>query len=123
MSRSKAPAGPLTKRCLDCGETKPLSEFHRNKSRKDGRHMYCAECNRQRARASAARRRERMGEAEWLEHQRQILARSRERRDSARERQYARAKYRAVQRLIEAHPRQFEALFAAELDAEERKAS
>ena len=27
------------KRCPGCGHTKPLNEFHRNRARKDGRHV------------------------------------------------------------------------------------
>jgi hypothetical protein len=32
------------KRCSKCGETKPLSEFFRNKSRKDGFQNWCKTC-------------------------------------------------------------------------------
>ncbi|ATW62949.1 endonuclease VII [Corynebacterium phage phi674] len=35
-----------TKRCYDCGETKPLTEFHRDKSRGDGRSGRCKLCRR-----------------------------------------------------------------------------
>jgi len=33
------------KRCPDCGETKPLDEFPRNKRSRDGRHAYCKPCH------------------------------------------------------------------------------
>jgi hypothetical protein len=33
------------KRCPDCGESKPLAEFPRNKNSKDGRHTYCKPCH------------------------------------------------------------------------------
>jgi hypothetical protein len=33
------------KRCPDCGETKALDEFPRNKNSKDGRHTYCKPCH------------------------------------------------------------------------------
>lgn len=32
------------KTCTKCGETKPLDDFHRNRSRADGRHSRCREC-------------------------------------------------------------------------------
>jgi hypothetical protein len=32
------------KRCARCGETKPLSEFHRHKNRRDGVQVYCKLC-------------------------------------------------------------------------------
>lgn len=32
------------KRCSGCGEVKPLSEFHKNKGRKDGVNSYCKPC-------------------------------------------------------------------------------
>lgn len=33
------------KRCPECGELKPLDEFCRNRSRKDGRAAYCKPCH------------------------------------------------------------------------------
>jgi hypothetical protein len=33
-----------TKKCSKCGEVKLASEFHKNKSRKDGLHHYCKVC-------------------------------------------------------------------------------
>jgi hypothetical protein len=33
------------KRCPDCGLTKPLEDFPRNKNSKDGRHTYCKPCH------------------------------------------------------------------------------
>jgi len=35
----------MTKRCPDCGLTKPLEEFPRNRNSKDGRHAYCKPCH------------------------------------------------------------------------------
>jgi hypothetical protein len=34
-----------TKRCTMCGEETPLDDFHRNRSRKDGRQNNCKPCN------------------------------------------------------------------------------
>lgn len=35
-----------TKRCTKCGETKPVDEFYRNRSHRDGLNSYCKECRR-----------------------------------------------------------------------------
>jgi hypothetical protein len=43
------------KRCPDCGETKPLEEFPRNKNGKDGRHTYCKPCHNARGRETIQR--------------------------------------------------------------------
>jgi hypothetical protein len=32
------------KRCARCGQTKPLSEFHKNRRRRDGVQTYCKRC-------------------------------------------------------------------------------
>lgn len=37
-----------TKACPGCGQAKPLSEFHRNQTRSDGRQTYCKACQRAR---------------------------------------------------------------------------
>jgi hypothetical protein len=36
-----------TKRCTGCGEVKSLEEFRRDRSKKQGRHPRCRECERQ----------------------------------------------------------------------------
>jgi hypothetical protein len=62
------------KRCARCGQTKPLSEFHKNKSRRDGVQTYCRPCRavidhdryeRLRATGVPSRAWER-GRSEWL---------------------------------------------------------
>lgn len=35
---------PETKQCTKCGETKPLTDYHRNKNRKDGHASICKTC-------------------------------------------------------------------------------
>ena len=40
-----------TKKCRDCGETKPLADFFRNKGGKNGVRSYCKPCDRRRATA------------------------------------------------------------------------
>jgi hypothetical protein len=37
--------GEPLKRCPDCGQRKPLTEFPRNRRSKDGRHSYCKPCH------------------------------------------------------------------------------
>jgi len=32
------------RRCAKCGETKPLSQFHKNRYSKGGHHAYCKQC-------------------------------------------------------------------------------
>jgi len=36
-----------TKKCSKCGEVKAVSEFNKNKNRKDGLHTYCKKCVKQ----------------------------------------------------------------------------
>ena len=38
------------KTCTKCGETKPLEEFHKDRTKKDGLQSYCKECAREKAR-------------------------------------------------------------------------
>jgi hypothetical protein len=40
-----APMFHVNKRCPDCGESKPLEAFPRNKNSRDGRHPYCKPCH------------------------------------------------------------------------------
>jgi hypothetical protein len=43
------------KRCADCKELKPYSDFPPSKKAKDGCHSYCKECNNRRSRESVKR--------------------------------------------------------------------
>jgi len=36
---------PYSRRCWKCGETKPLSDFHRSRTSKHGHKYLCKECN------------------------------------------------------------------------------
>ena len=47
-----------TKKCSCCGQHKPLSEFHKNKSRKDGLNHDCKVCKLARTKAHADKMRE-----------------------------------------------------------------
>jgi hypothetical protein len=50
-----------SKRCPDCGEVKPVSEYGRNKSRPDGLAFYRKECLRRRSNQAYRDRMERAG--------------------------------------------------------------
>lgn len=43
-SRSGVNVARVEKRCSRCGETKPVSEWHRNSARRDGLSVYCGTC-------------------------------------------------------------------------------
>ena len=45
----------MRKRCTDCEQYKPISEFPRNKNTKDGFHWFCKDRNNARTRASRER--------------------------------------------------------------------
>lgn len=92
------------KRCTSCGEVKPLDEFGKNSRMKDGIHIYCRPCIRQKSaaaraanpdaaraavRASQARRRDKKSEytRTYYEANRdRILARQQQRREQDYER-------------------------------------
>jgi len=46
---------PPLKRCPDCGESKPLDQFPKNRNSRDGRHPYCKPCHNARGRESKQR--------------------------------------------------------------------
>ena len=98
------------KRCRKCGEMKPLTEFHRNRSNTDGRTGSCAKCETEMVKARAAERRAEMGEEAWLAHQAEIQRRHRQRTGGARDRRYNADRYKATQALIERHRSEFDHL-------------
>lgn len=100
----------LVKTCTACNETKPASEWYRNRARKDGLAAECKACARSRVDASKARRRQELGEAEYLRRQREIVARSRKKRGMKREREYRRAQRAAHQELANRHRKEYEHL-------------
>lgn len=51
-----------TKRCSACKETKPVSEFHSDKSRKDGLAAYCKSCRCKKGRSYRAANKEKIAE-------------------------------------------------------------
>lgn len=48
-----------TKACAKCGRTKPLTEYHRNRNRPDGRQVWCKPCHNHASREWARQARER----------------------------------------------------------------
>ena len=98
------------KRCTKCGETKPLSGFHRNRRAADGHHYWCKPCMTAYTNERAAIRRAEMGEEAWLAHQREITRRHRERTKNAKGKEYQAAKNRAISVLMERHRTEFEHL-------------
>jgi hypothetical protein len=92
------------KRCTRCGETKPISDFYRNKSSKGGVSSECKQCTLERAKAYRATHSE-----EKREYQKAYRATHQERK-----REYAKAYYAAHQEELReyakshraAHPRQ-----------------
>lgn len=62
--RERGDVPPGHKRCPPCEETKPHSEWERNKTTSDGWAGYCRECRAQRDRASYFKREYGIAEAE-----------------------------------------------------------
>lgn len=46
----------MTKRCCDCGETKPRSAYYKNKAKSDGLQTWCKSCHDTRMRGNTLRR-------------------------------------------------------------------
>ena len=104
----------VVKRCSACGETKPLSEFHKHSGAPDGRQSYCKPCKNASVRATQAKRRAEMGEEAWLAHQRELVRRTRDRNGNERGKALNRARTAAVAALIAAHRTEFDALLHRE---------
>ena len=68
----------MSKTCTKCGETKPLDDFHRDKTRTGGRRPYCKECVQEYTRRYYEENRDK-----WLEYARRYHG---ENRDKVRER-------------------------------------
>lgn len=111
----------VTKTCASCGATKPLGDFYRRSSSRDGRQASCKSCTLERVVAARNEKRAEMGEEAWLAHQREITRRSRQRRGYSRERVYGRAQRDARAQLIVRHRKEYEALLSRLLDQYERE--
>ena len=104
------------KACSTCGETKPLSEFHRNAKAKDGREYSCKPCTNERVKTSHERRRQEMGEDEWRRYRREVVAKSRQKPSVRnRGRQQQKAYSDALSELRERHQKEFDALYQRHL--------
>lgn len=106
----------VEKRCPACGVVKPLSDFHRNRSRRDGHSHECKPCANARVKANTAKRRAAMGDEAWLALRREEVRRSRARTGNAGGKLYDRAKRHAVRSLIEAHQAEYDTLLRRALD-------
>jgi len=64
------------KTCSGCGKTKPLAEFHKNRSSPDGRRSVCKECQNKKTKKWAQEHPERMRElqARWRESHKEHTA-------------------------------------------------
>jgi hypothetical protein len=103
-----------TKHCNGCDETKPLSEFYKDRNRRDGRHARCGECAKASVLAYQARKREEIGDEAFREYRRVITARSRARTGNASGRASQAAHQAALLTLRDLHRDQFDALLARE---------
>lgn len=81
MSAANLATLPAVKACGGCGEVKPLNDYHRNRSTKDGRQHECRTCRREQDRRrreaspDAARERVRRWKAENREAVRESMRR------------------------------------------------
>jgi hypothetical protein len=103
------------KRCSKCDQTKPLSEFHKDPRTRDGLRTWCKDCAIEKVRESQARRRQAMGDEQWLAHQAELRRQSRSKpggRD--RDRVSNRAYSAALFQLRDLHRAQFDALLERE---------
>jgi len=101
------------KRCPRCAETKPLSQFHRNRSAADGHHSMCKMCTQAYTRAyqaAKAAKRAELGDEAWRAYKAAHVRAHRERTGGDRDREYARTQYRAVSALIDRHRAEYDRL-------------
>ena len=106
-----------TKVCPNCGETKNLSEFHRNKASSDGRVYRCAACANNAIRKSYVKTRAAMGEEQWLKDRRQAQQTRRAKlkvQTGSTQEPYTVAYGLAAHRLRRLHPSDFKALLREE---------
>lgn len=110
------------KRCSTCGEVKNLAEFHRNRRMADGRHGQCKLCATASVKRSQARRRERLGEAEYLRLMTELRREYRRGQggDYPSNRLAKAVRSEALRRLIASHQAEFDALKRLVRDEMER---
>ncbi len=104
----------VTKACRDCNTEKPLSEFHRDQSSRDGATRICRQCARKRSADWKARKVQEVGEEAFRATRRQEMQqRRRNKGPSDKERLQALAYSAAVSELRKRHRAEFEALYRA----------
>lgn len=103
-----------SKFCSRCQRLKSLSEFHRDRSRSDGRHATCKACLCEAVRQWQEKRRAEIGDDAFRAEQRATSQRHRERTGNETGKQYSRARTAAIAKLIELHRGEFKRLLAAE---------
>jgi hypothetical protein len=102
----------IEKVCLGaCGESKPLSQFHKAPQMRDGRANHCKVCATAESIERRKRQRERMGDEAYRAHQALIVKKSRQKRGYSQERDYSKAQREALWALVDRHRREFDHLF------------
>lgn len=96
------------KRCCTCGETKPLSQFHRNRSKRDGLAERCKPCSITSVLAAQAKRRAEIGDDAWRALRREQVRRHRANGGAAKDRLQVAAYTAAERRVREAHRTEFD---------------
>lgn len=104
-----------TKTCTRCGETKPLTEFHRNRSAPDGRQSRCKVCVRFLVNERRAAKRAEMGDAAFKAQMAEQVRRHRQTPHGKEMARRQEAAYSAAQRILrERHRKEFDAIYARE---------
>lgn len=98
----------VEKRCSRCGEVKPASEFHRQRTTKTGLHSRCKQCATEATQESIERRKNEMGEEAWRAYQKTVVKRSRERTGDVSNKLSMKAQWAALARLRERHRAEYE---------------
>lgn len=101
----------LTKRCTECETDKPASEFHKDRSKRDGLRSACKSCITERVKQYRQERIDQFGLDYVRRQERLAVERHRRRHGPEKDREYNRARNEAVRVLIERHRAEFEHLF------------
>lgn len=98
------------KRCTKCDEAKSLVEYSPSRRHRDGLHSWCKACNNEDVKRRKAERRAEMGESVWLAHASAIVRKHRERTGNAYDKEYNRARRKALAVLTDRHRVEFDHL-------------
>ena len=123
-SRPPAVAAPIEalKTCTKCKRTLNLSEFYRDKGKRDGRSHWCRACNRANTKAAVERRRAEIGEEAWRAERRDAVRRHRA-KNGTRDKTQVKAYNAAMAQIRERHRKEFDRLYAIELRRQEERAA